>query len=42
MKVGQLRERPKQRKEHMPAPEAVVWNECEGFRRRGRGLLTSA
>jgi len=37
--VGQLRKRPEQRKEHIPAPEAVVLNECEGFRRGVRGLL---
>jgi len=27
--VGQLRERPEKRKKHIPAPEAVVLNECE-------------
>jgi len=40
-RVGQLRERPEQRKKHIPAPEAVVLNECEGFQSRGRWLLTS-
>ena len=34
-------EGPEQRKEHIPAPEAVVLNEGEGFRRGGRGLLTT-
>jgi len=28
-RVGQLLERPEQRKKHIPAPEAVVLNECE-------------
>jgi len=40
-RVGQLRERREQGKEHILAPEAVVLNEGEGFRRRGRALLTS-
>jgi len=40
-RVGQLREQPKQGKKHIPVPEAVVLNECEGFRGRGRGLLTT-
>ena len=32
---------PEQRKEHIPAPEAVVLNECEGLRWWGQGLLTT-
>jgi len=38
---GQLSEGPEQGKEHISAPEAVVLNECEGFR-RGRGVLLTA
>jgi len=38
-RVGQLRERPKESKKHIPAPEAVVLNECEGLRRGGEGRL---
>jgi len=37
-RMGQLRERPEKRKKHIPAPEAVVLNEGEGFRRGGGGL----
>jgi len=40
-RVGQLGKRPEERRKHIPAPKAVVLNECEGFR-RGRGdLLTT-
>ena len=39
--MGQLRKGPEQGKKHIPAPEAVVLNECEGFR-RGRGVLLTA
>jgi len=38
---GQLRKGPEQGKKHIPAPEPVVLNECEGFR-RARGVLLAA